>query len=973
MIWRGTCLLALFPAVQAAAQGLSPELQETFTWRSIGPAAFGGRVVDVALHPDDRDFMLVASASGGLFRTLNHGTTWQCIFEREGTISLGDVALDPTDNKVIWVGTGEANNQRSSYWGDGVYKTTDGGETWVNTGLRDSHHIGRIVIDPADPQRVFVAALGHLYSPNAERGLYRTTDGGETWQSVLHVSEDVGVVDVVIDPKDSSRVYAATYERRRRAWNFDGNGPGSGIWRSTDGGDSFERLEGGLPGGDIGRIGLAIYPKDPSILYATVANQNETLVEPKPEASFKTRYKDGRLVVRSVLRDGGAKELGLVKGDVLLKLGEVELTSALAGVQALVRYKGVDEAVELVLTREGESLTLELKVADLLRTPEREPRYRSPGGEVYKTVDGGDTWVKVNKRAAGGSPAYYYGQIRVDPNDPEVVYQTSVPFMQSTDGGQTWGGNLAGGVHVDHHAVAIDPNDSNFIVLGNDGGLHFSYDRGETWRLIDNLPISQFYAVGVDMASPYNVYGGTQDNGTWGGPSRSRSSAGIGNREWTSVGGGDGFYAVPDPRDPTTVYAESQFGSLYRRDVESWRTEYIRPPQDEQHESYRFNWNSPIVVSGHNSEIIYFGGNRLFKSLDRGDSWPIVSEDLTTADPEKLEGNVPHCTLTTIAESPFDPNCVLVGSDDGLVQLTRDGCLTFTNLTGRFPGVPSNWWVNRVEFSPHDEATAYVVFTGYREDDFRAFVYKTTDGCETWTSISEGVPDEGVNVIREDPVVPGVLYLGTELGAYVSLDGGQSWATLGAGLPTLPVYDLVVHPRDGEVVIGTHGRGFWILDVRLLRQFAGEGLGETSRLFEVGDVMRLQRRNLFGWRGQGNYFGENPKDEARVGLWLAKDVGEKDLGLWIEDVAGEKLRDLKPSAEAGFQVVTWNLRGASQEEQTGRRRRGSRLAAAGTYSAVLRVGEQVFRQRFELTGDPLLGGRMAEAEDEVDTFAREDD
>lgn len=974
MTWRGSCLLACVLSVPSFAQTLTSEQQQPFRWREIGPAVFGGRIVDVALDPTDRDHLLVASASGGLWRTTTHGTSWECIWQNEGTISIGDVALDPTNDDVIWVGSGEGNNQRSSYWGDGVYKTTDGGKTWTNTGLHASHHIGRVVIDPSDTNRVFVAALGNLYTSNEERGLYRTTDGGENWECVLHLGKDVGVVDVVIDAQDPSRVYAAAYERRRRAWDFDGNGPGSGIYRSTDGGDTFERLAGGLPDGDIGRIGLAISAQDPSILYAAVGNQNNEPVVEETEASFRTRFRDGELSIRSVLENGGASKLGLERGDLLLKLGDLELTSSLAAVQVLAKLSQSGEEVELTYSREGDVKTLKTTAKALLEVPKKEPRTRQPGGEVYKTTDGGDTWSKVNERPAGGSPAYYYGQIRVDPNDADVLYILSVPLIKSTDGGKTWSGNIAGNVHVDHHALAIDPNDSDFVVLGNDGGLHFSYDAGKSWRQVSNLPMAQFYAVGVDMAVPYNVYGGTQDNGTWGGPSRSRSSAGIGNHEWYSVGGGDGFYAVPDPRDPSTVYAESQFGAVYRRDVKDWTTRSIRPRQNDEHERYRFNWNSPIVVSHHNPEIVYFGGNRLFKSFDRGDNWPIVSEDLTTADPEKLKGNVPHCTLTTVAESPFDPSLVLTGSDDGLVHLSRDGCLTFENLAGRFSGVPSNWWVNRVEFSPHDANTAYVAFTGYREDDFRAFLYTTTDGCKTWSLISAGIPAEAVNVVREDPKIPGVLYVGTELGVYVSLNGGVSWSELGAGLPTVPVYDLVVHPRDGDVVIGTHGRGFWILDVRVLRQLAGEGMSDGARLFEVGDVLRLQRRNLFGWNGDANYAGQNPEDVARVGYWLPEGLEKDGVKLWVEDIAGKKLKDLDVSHEAGLHVTKWDLRASSQGEGQGRGRRfgGAGASPAGRYTAVLEVGEDTFRQSFELLGDPLLGGRIAQPEDEVDVHARDD-
>lgn len=958
MIRRGSFLLALAPFLPAQE---APVEDDRFPWREIGPAVFGGRIVDVDLS--SRDHMLVASASGGLFQSHNHGTTWECIFQHEGTTSIGDIALDPADPKVIWVGTGEANNQRSSYWGDGVYKTTDGGETWTNTGLHDSHHIGRIVVDPADSNRVFVAALGHLYTPNEERGLYRTSDGGETWECVLHLGEDVGVVDVVIDPSDSSRIYAASYERRRRAWDFDGNGPGSAIYRSLDGGDTFEKLEGGLPSGDIGRIGLALYPQDPMVIYASVGNQNKEVIDDTPPPAFKTRFKDGALEVRSVLKDSGAEALGLEKDDVLLRFGEVELNSSLAGVLALARYKGSEDKIEVVYRRGDEQHTLETTADELLRIPEWKPKTRTIGGEVYKTTDGGDSWTKVNEKPAGGSPAYYYGQIRVDPNDSDVLYITSVPLIKSTDGGVTWSGNIANNVHVDHHAVWIDPDDSDFVVLGNDGGLHLSYDAGETWRQVANLPMAQFYAVGVDMSVPYNVYGGTQDNGTWGGPSRSRSSRGIGNHEWYSVGGGDGFYSVPDPRDPSTVYAESQFGFLYRRDVENWRTKSIRPRPAEGEDAYRFNWNSPIVVSHHNSEIIYFGGNRLFKSLNRGDDWPIRSEDLTTADPVKLEGNVPHCTLTTIAESPFDPNMVLTGSDDGLVHLTRDGCLTFENLAGRFPGVPTGYWVNRVEFSPHDKDVAYVAFTGYREDDFRAFLYRTDDGCETWTSISDGIPDEAVNVVREDPKVPNVLYVGTELGAHLSMDGGKTWSRLGSGLPTVSVYDLVVHPRDAEVVAGTHGRGFWILDVELLRQ----GEPEAPALLEVGDVLRLQRRNLFGWNGQANFAGQNPRDEARIAYLLPEGLDKKDVKLTVHDVSGQEVGDLEVEHEAGYHIATWNLRGRS-----GGRRNRAASASEGQYTVKLKVGEETFERSFELFGDPLLGGRTPEPAEEVDVHSRGD-
>lgn len=926
-------------------------LMESFSWRGIGPAVFGGRIVDLQIHPKDRSYILAASASGGLWRTRNHGVSWECIFENEGTLSIGDIAFHPDDTDTIWVGTGEANNQRSSYWGDGVYKTTDGGETWTNTGLHDSHHIGRIVIHPEDPDTVFVAALGHLYTPNEERGLYRTRDGGKSWSRVLFVDEDTGFVDVSIDHEKPDVIIAASYERRRRAWDFDGNGPGSGIWRSEDGGDTWDRVASPLPEGDVGRIGVAHFPGDSSIVYATVSNQNRVEVPQKEPVSIRTAWDDG-IVVREVQEGGGAAELGIEKGDILLQLGEVELTSSFAGVAAIARYKNQEEEVDLVYRRGDEQQTKKVSVAKLLRYVPNEPKFREVGGEIYRSTDRGVTWEKRNEKSAGGSPAYYYGQIRVDPIDPETVYVMSVPLLRSTDGGATWSNNIAGSVHVDHHALEIDPEDPRRLVLGNDGGMHFSFDGAETWQHVNNLPISQFYAVGVDYDVPYNVYGGTQDNGTWGGPSAARSRRGITNRDWYSIGGGDGFYAVPDPRNPDTVYAESQFGVLYRRDLATWTSRSIRPRQRDEHsERYRFNWNSPIVVSHHNPEIIYFGGNRLFKSFDRGDTWAIVTDDLTTADPEKLEGNVPHCTITTVSESRFDPSLVIVGTDDGLVQVSRDGCLTWTNLAGRFPGVPSNWWVNRVVLSRHDAETGYVVFTGYREDDFAPYVYRSTDGLQTWQPIHAGLPHEPVNVIREDPRNPAVLYLGTELGAYVSLDAGETWGELGSGLPRVSVYDLLVHDRDGDVVIGTHGRGFWILDATVIHDLSEENLAKDAHLFDVKDVVRLGSRDNFSFSGDAGFVAPNPPGDARITVWLGRDMEKGEAELIIEDLRGSEVRELKLPREKGLHSVEWSTRSRSRGRRGGAS--GPPPPRDGTYRAVLRVKDaEPQTVTFSVASDP---------------------
>lgn len=931
-------------AQEAAAPASDP--LPTGTWREIGPAVFGGRVVDIALYPGDRSSMLAASGSGGLWRTRNNGVTWECIFENEGTISIGDVALDPKDENVIWVGTGEANNQRSSYWGDGLYKTTDGGENWSVVGLQDSHHIGRIAIDPSNSDRVYVAVLGHLYTPNAERGLFRTVDGGATWEHVLKINEDVGVVDVVVDPNTSDVIYAASYERRRRAWDFDGSGPGSGIYKSEDGGTTWQRLAGGLPDGELGRIGITLHAGDPGVLYATVPNMNQVEIEQEAPVSLKTRFRRGQLDVREVQEGGGAATAGLQRGDVLLKLGETKLDNVWSVAQAFGAQTGGDEEQALVLeySRDDKTESVEIKLSELMRAAPLKPRYRSVGGEVYRSADGGKTFEKRNEKPVQGSPPYYYGQIRVDPNDAERLYMLSVPVMTSADGGATWSGNIASSVHVDHHAFVIDPNDSRRLVLGNDGGLHQSYDQGETWYHYENLPLAQFYAVGVDMAEPYNVYGGTQDNGTWGGPSRSARRGGILRQEWYSIGGGDGFYAVPDPRDPSTVYGESQFGAVYRRDLATGGSKSIRPRGREGDERYRFNWNSPIVVSHHNTEIIYFGGNRLFKSFNRGDDWPIRSEDLSTQDEVKLAGNVPHCTITTIAESPFDPNRVLVGTDDGLVHLTTDGCLTFENLSGRFPGVPTGWWVNRVEFSKHDTNRAWVVFTGYREDDFRPFVYTTADGGQSWKLIVSGLHQAPVNVIREDPVNPDLLYLGTELGAFYSLNAGEDWLPLGDGLPTIAVYDLAVHPRDGEVAIGTHGRGFWILNVSLLRQLDADAMASDVHLFDVQDSVRLPSSGNFAWSGDGGWAGTNPSTAIEVHYRLAQKHSKKDVKLEIFNSRGQSVGTPQASAEAGIHTVRWS--GRSSNRRFGRG--GASGPGTGEYRAVLTVGDETQETWFSI-------------------------
>jgi len=958
-------------APPAPTRDLTADDAGVFPWRALGPSTFGGRVLDIDHHPDRPHSLWVASASGGLWVTNDHGTSWQCLFENEGTLSIGDIAVDPNDPDVIWVGSGEANNQRSSYWGDGLYKSTDGGATWTNVGLRDSHHIGRVVIDPTNSDHVLVAALGHLYTPNEERGLYRTTDGGATWERVIHIDENVGVVDVVIDPNDPQYVYAASYERRRRAWDFDGNGPGSGIWRSTDGGATFELCEGGLPTGDIGRIGLDVSTGDSGVVIATVSNQNKVPARQGPLIGLEVEWKDGGLVVKRVDTEGGAAELGLKRGDVLKRIGDRDLKSAFSWVKVLAELKdlaaeGDDETeIELVYKRKDETKTVTAPLSTILVVEEENPRMRDVGGEIYRSEDHGVTWTKVNEDPVGGSPAYYYGQIQFDPTDADRIFMCGVPFLRSSDGGKTWT-RIAGSVHVDHHAILVDPTNPQKVWLGNDGGLHVSYDGGDTWQHFTNLPISQFYAVGLDMSEPFRVYGGTQDNGTWGGPHTSRDSRGIHPVEWYSVGGGDGFYAQIDPRNPDTVYGESQFGAIYRRNLANGTSARIQPrkPEGAEESRLRFNWNSPILISSHNSEVIYFGGNRLFKSFDRGDTWSVHSPDLTTKDAAKIAGNVPHCTITTVAESSLDPGLLLVGSDDGLVHMSTNGGYDWTNLTGQFPAAPTNWWVSRVTLSDHDRSVAYVSFTGYREDDFRPLIYRTNElgSGKGWTLITGGLPvNEPVNDIVEDPSHPNLLYAATEFGVHVSCDTGASWAPLDGKLPRVAVHDLAVHDRDGVLVAATHGRGFWALEIDAVRALSREALGKPVHLFPIGDVTRWARRSAVGGYGGGDQIwrGTNEPTSAVIVVHRGADAGE--ITLEVQNADGKKVATLEVPAEPGMHRIVWDMRGdARSENARGRGRRGRRMGE-GEYTVVLTIEgeEEPQTQSFAVRQDPMLSTATA--------------
>lgn len=720
-------------------------------WRAVGPRMQGGRIEGIAVAPGDTSTIYAGPGSGNIFKSTNNGTTWTPIFEKESSSTIGDIAVAPSDPNVVWVGTGEVLMARSSYAGTGVFKSTDAGATWTNMGLTDSHHIAQVVIHPSDPNRVWVAAVGHLYSENEERGVFRTSDGGKTWQRTLFVNNRTGAIDLTIDPSNPDILYAAMWERSRKAWGHTTNGPGSGLFKSEDGGATWQRLTSGLPtGADVGRIGLAIAPSNPRVVYALVDNY-----APAPPTAGRGR--------------GGA------------------------------------------------------------RAPQR------IGGEVYRSDDRGTTWRKVNEEPVAAG--YDFCLIQVAPDNEDTIYLPNNRFMVSENGGRTYRqieGTLvhllphgSRVLHLDQHELWINPDNPRHMLLGNDGGLHLSYDRGESWLHLNNLPIGEFYAVSVDMDEPYNIYGGTQDDAALFGSSAQTLADDLGD-QWSHVyldqwGGGDSYFTYRDPQDHDLMYYEHQMGDLRRKRMSTGKTDAIRPRDIEGEPPLRTNWMTPFFLSTEPPSspdappVMYYGANRLFKSFDRGDSWTAISPDLTSNPAQ--QGNVPWGTLTTVSQSPRNPRVLYTGADDGFVHVTRDGGATWTRIGESLPAR----WVTRITASAHNEASVYLSMTGYRYDEFAAYLFVSHDYGQTWTSLASNLPAEPINVVAEDPKDARILYVGTDSGVFVTTTGGRQWHALCADLPTIPIYDLVVHPREPELVIGTHGRSVFVANIAPIRAAAGTG------------------------------------------------------------------------------------------------------------------------------------------------------
>ncbi len=844
-------------------------------WRAIGPVVQGGRVVDLEVAPDEPYTFYAAYASGGLWRTTNNGHTFEPLSDEQPSIIMGDVALDPNRPERIWVGTGENNSSRSSYGGMGVYRSDDRGATWRYVGLGDADRIGRIVVDLRNPERVFVAALGKLYTPGGERGVYLTEDGGTTWRQVLPGGEWTGFVDLVMKPGDPDTLYAAAWERRRRPWDFVEGGAGSGIFKSTDGGATWTRLAGGLPeGAHVGRIGLAVSPAAPDVLYASIDNQ-----EPLPEADWDLG--DRPLNAKRLKSMSKAEFLRQDPEEIELFIRASDLHQDIDA----ATLKGMIERDELTiadLIRELEDANTNLFTADIR------------GIQVWRSDDSGAAWRLTHAQSLDQvvySYGYYFGQIRVSPKDPDRVYVLGVPIITSGDGGETWDSIQDPDVHVDYQSMWIHPEHPQHVIVGNDGGIDMSFDGGKSWLKVDAQPVGQFYTVNVDLADPYNVYGGLQDNGTIKCSSR--------NRWWTGencqrINGGDGMYVAIDPRDNKTVYTGYQFGYYTRIGADGARRD-VRPRDRLGDPALRYNWNTPVILSPHNPDVVYFGANLLYRSLDQGQSWTAISPDLTRS---QSRGDVPFATLTTVSESPLAFGLLWAGTDDGEVWLTEDGGDDWFNVA---KNLPRDRWVSRVEASHHERERAYLSFNGYRDDDIRAYVYLTDDLGRHWTDISGGLPAEPVNVIREDPVHENLLYVGTDRGVYASLDRGATWHALAAGLPKVPVHDLVVHPRERELVAGTHGRSIWIVDVLPLQELASAGTGESLKVFYVDEVQASR-----DWRSRRSRWFYRAEDdpEVTVHYWAG---GAGAARLELLDADDRVLRVMEQYAAAGLNAFTWDL------------------------------------------------------------------
>ena len=816
---------------------LENSLVSNVEFRNVGPIVMSGRVVDLDANPDDPTHFYVAYASGGLWKTINNGNTFTPIFDNQMVMTIGDICIDWEHGEVIWVGTGENNSSRSSYSGVGIYKSTDTGESWDYLGLGESQHISRIILHPSNPEIAWVAALGHLYSPNKERGVYKTIDGGETWERTLYVNNNTGAVDLALDPENPEILYASMWERERRAWNFVEAGNGSGIYKSTDGGKSWDEITGknsGFPNGEgIGRIGLEVYKNDPTILYAFLDNNFH---------KEKTEETEKEGLSKDDLRDMSPEEFS--------KLEDEKINKFLKKNRFPHKYTS-EKVKKMVSSGEIKPIALVEYIED-----ENSVMFDTPiiGAEVYRSEDSGKTWKKTHDKPLNNlvyTYGYYFGQIRISPFDDKEVYIMGVPVLKSKDGGKTFEPIDGRNVHSDHHALWINPVRKGHLINGNDGGVNISYDDGKTWSHANVPAVGQFYSINYDLQEPYHIYGGLQDNGVWEGPNTYDPESGWymrGRDSYKSIGGGDGMMVRVDTRDNNLVYSGSQYGNYYRYNKTTKKRTTIKPKHELGERPLRFNWEAPIWLSAHNQDILYYGSNKFHRSLNKGENLETLSDDLTNGG---IKGDVSYGTLTSIHESPLKFGLIYAGSDDGVIHISRDGGNSWKRISDK---LPQKLWVSQVWASAFEEGRVYVSLNGYRWDNFLPYLFISEDYGETWNQLGTELPAEPVNVIQEDPVNQDILYVGTDHGLYLSLDRGKSFMAMNKGLSGAPVHDIAIQPVTHDLIIGTHGRSAYVASVKKVQKLP-EIMDQELHVFKPAK----QKHSQYWGRSFGYYKPEPPK------------------------------------------------------------------------------------------------------------------
>ncbi|MDG1337577.1 MAG: glycosyl hydrolase [Flavobacteriaceae bacterium] len=849
-------------------------------FRNIGPTIMSGRVVALEVNPKDPTKFYVAYASGGVWYTDNNGTSFKSISEDWPTQNIGEITMD-WKNKILWVGTGENNSSRSSYSGIGILKTEPNGSNWVNVGLTDSHHIGKILINPTNKDHVIVGVTGHLYSKNNNRGVYVTKDGGITWKKTLYIDDGTGIIDMAYTPNSFNIMYATAWEKDRKAWNLNEGGNSSAIYKSIDAGETWYNIskeDSGFPVGDgVGRIGIAVF--DENIIYAVLDNQ-----------FFRTRNskQNDEGLGRDSFKNMSIKEFN--------KISDKDLKSFLRSNRFPSKY-----TVERIKSDIDDE---KISPSDLNKylVDANSELFNTPiiGAEVYRSDDGGNNWTKTHETFLDGvynTYGYYFGKIHVDPSNSDKIYTYGVPIITSDDGGKSFYRIGKENVHADHHDLWINPNKPGHLINGNDGGVNITYDDGKNWIKNNSTEVGQFYAINVDYDKPYNVYGGLQDNGVWKGPHNS-----IENKRWNMNGkypwemimGGDGMEVQIDNRDSNTVYTGFQFGFYYRLELDSGKRKSIKPVHELGESPYRFNWQTPILLSPHNQDIVYFGTNHFHKSNDKGDSWQLTSKDLTNGG---KKGNVPYGTITTIAESPIVKDLLYVGTDDGLIHVSKNGGKTWKNIS---QNLPQDMWVSKVYASSHNEKVIYASLNGYRWDNFSPYLYKSENYGKTWTSISSNLPDSPINVVIEDNINQNILYVGNDHGVYVSLDSGINWEPFSSGLTSAAVHDLVIQKDENHLLIGTHGRSIYLTEIEKIQGLSDEILNSSLYVYPLKSIKKLA-----SWGVKRSIWSESNNPNLELTIFSSS---KKEYQLSIIDSEGNSIYNVSDKLDRGFNFVDYNLR-----------------------------------------------------------------